>query len=188
MRKYQIFIIGVVVSICVISIGFLVYTIEKIESESVVGKDVSGIVLYTTSKENSIETEKILKEIEGSLSSHIKVKSMGSFKSSEDIEEAIKEDAKDSINYSIVEFNRSNLVKEKGIVTIRIPSKEAINYRESLLKAERIKDKSKDLKINIIESRNTPKLLNTYIGIEISDIESLTNAKKILDGLILLDQ
>lgn len=188
MRKYQLFLVGVVVSVCVLAIGFLMYTIEKIESESVASKGVKGIALYTTSQDNAEETEKILREIESSLVGNINIKVLGAFKTPEDVEEVIREEAEGGINYSLIEFNRGNMVKEKGTIAIKIPSKDAINYRDSLRKAEQIKDKAKNIQVNIIESRNTPKLLNTYIGVEVSDIESLINAKKILDNLVLLDE
>ncbi len=165
MRKYQLFIIGVVVSICLGAVCYLIYTIEKIESESVSSKGIKGIILYTTNENTALATEDILKGMEKELSQHIKTKTLGSLKSSNDVEEVIKKDSKESINYSVIEFNRSNLIKEKNTVTIKIPRKDAINYKESLAKAEKIKDKAEGLKVNIIESSNTPKMLNTYICI-----------------------
>lgn len=187
MRKYQLFLTGVVVTICLLAVGYLMYMIEKIENESVANQNITGIVLFTTNKELKDETEKILKDVEKELSSHMRIKVLGTLDSMNDVEEVIKEDYKDVVNYNIIEFNRSSLVKEKGTVALRIPNRQALNYRESLDRAERIKDKADGLKVNIIESKNTPKLLNTYIGIEISDIESEIDAKKILDKLILVN-
>lgn len=182
------FIVGIVVTFCLLAVGYLMYTVEKIESESVSNQNITGLILYTTNKEYSDEVEDILKEMGNQLSQNIKVKVLGYLESSEEIEKALKEDAEDGINYNLVEFNKSDLIKEKDTIAIKIPNSSAVNYKESLLKAEKIKEKSNDLKVNIIESRNTPKLLNTYIGIEISDMESTIEAKKILDKLVLINE
>ena len=182
------FIVGIVVAFCLLAVGYLVYTVEKIESESVSNQNITGLILYTTNKENSEEVEDILKDIESALSENIKVKVLGYLESFEDVEEVLKEDAKDSVNYNLIEFNKSDLIKEKDTITVKIPTSSSVNHKDSLLKAEKIKEKSKDLNVNIIESRNTPKILNTYIGIEISDIESTVEAKKILDQLVLINE
>ncbi|KMT22917.1 hypothetical protein [Clostridium cylindrosporum] len=188
MRKFKILVVGLVISFTVLAVGYLMYIINKIESESVMNQGMRGIILFTTNKENSKETENILKGLGEKLAKHMNIKILGSLDSVSDVENVIKEDSKDSINYNIIEFNRSNLVREKDTVVIRIPDREALNYRESLERAEKIRDKSDKIKVNIIESKNTPKLLNTYMGIEVSDAESSVNAKKILDQLILLNE
>lgn len=188
MRKYQLFIIGIVISVCIGAVCYLIYTIEKIESESVSSDGIKGIILYTTNENTALATEDILKNMEKELSEHINTRTLGTLKSSNDVEEVIKKDSKESINYSIIEFNRSNLIKEKNTVTIKVPGKDAINHKVSLMKAENIRDKAEGLKVNIIESSNTPKMLNTYICIEVSDVETPEHSRKLLDKLILLDE
>lgn len=188
MRKYQLFIVGIVILLCLTAVFYLVNIIEKIENESVSTKGINGIILYTTNKANSTDTEDILKGIDKNISEHIKTKVLGTLNSSKNVEEAIQDDIDNAINYSVIEFNRSGFIREKNLVTLKIPSKDSINYKESLNKAEKIKSKAEGLNIKIIESRNTPKLLNTYICIEVTDSEAPSYSKALLDKLILLGE
>lgn len=188
MRKYQLFIVGVVVLVCLSAVFYLINIIQEIESESASSKNMNGIILYTTNKHDSKNTEGILKDLDKELSEHIKTKVLGTLKSSSDIEEALKADIEDGVNYSVIEFNRSGFIREKNMVTIKIPMKDEINYKKSLDKAEEIKKRTEGLTINIIESRNIPKLLNTYICVEVSDSQSPLYSKELLDKLILLGE
>lgn len=188
MRKHQLFIIGIVVFICLTAIFYLINIIENIENESVSTKGNRGIILYTTDKANSKDTENILKGLNKDISEHIQTKFLGTLGSLKNVEEAIQNHTDTGVNYSLIEINRSGFIREKNMVTLKIPSKDSINYKESLNKAEKIKNEAKELNIRIIESRNTPKVLNTYICIEVADSEIPSYSKELLDKLILLGE
>lgn len=181
--------VGVVVAATVIAVGFLVYTIEKIESQSVANMGKSGVVLFTTlnkgSEETTRDTSVVLKQIEQELSSQIPVKTCGILKTDEQLTTTLDKYLKDGTNYTVLELNRSDLIKDKGTITLKVPSKNYQSHRESLVRAEKIKEKLSNYKVNIIESKDTPNIINTYIGIELSSKESTESSKKILDNLIL---
>ncbi|MEG1415768.1 MAG: hypothetical protein RSA01_08045 [Clostridium sp.] len=189
MKRFKIFMVGVVVAATVIAVGFLVYTIEKIESQSVANMGKSGVVLFTTlnkgSEETTRDTSVVLKQIEQELSSQIPVKTCGILKTDEQLTTTLDKYLKDGTNYTVLELNRSDLIKDKGTITLKVPSKNYQSHRESLVRAEKIKEKLSNYKVNIIESKDTPNIINTYIGIELSSKESTESSKKILDNLIL---
>ncbi|MEF9935113.1 MAG: hypothetical protein RR539_07920 [Clostridium sp.] len=189
MKRFKMFMVGVVVAATVIAVGFLIYTIEKIESQSVANMGKSGVVLFTTlnnsSEETTRDTSVVLKQIEQELSSQIPVKSCGILKTDEQLTTTLDKYLKDGTNYTVLELNRSDLIKDKGTITLRVPNKNYQSHKESLVRAEKIKEKLSDYKVNIIESKDTPNIINTYIGIELSSKESTESSKKILDNLIL---
>ncbi|MEG0371334.1 MAG: hypothetical protein RR645_03470 [Clostridium sp.] len=186
MRRVKFLAAFIVVAVTLIAVGFLIFTIEKIEDESVSKLSSSGIVMFTTSKDESREVEGILNDIQRELSANVIIKSYGVVNSTKDVEKLVTRDLTDSTNYDFVEFNRSSLILDKGVVTLRIPEANAVNYKDSLDRAKRIKGNAGNLEVNIIPSRNTPNILNTYIGIEISSKESVEDSKRILDSLVMI--
>ncbi|MEF9952929.1 MAG: hypothetical protein RR838_10070 [Clostridium sp.] len=190
MKKFKMFMVGIVVAATIVAVGFLIYTIEKIESQSVANMGKSGVVLFTT-LENSSEgsakdTSMVLRQIEEELSPQLPVRSCGIVKSDKQLVAALDKYLKDGTNYALLELNRSDLVKEKGTITLKVPSREYESHRESIIRAEKIKENLKGYRVNIIESKDTPNMINTYIGVELSLKETPESAKNILDKLILI--